>query len=70
MKTASIHVRIAYANDERWASMYALNKMPPNVRALFEQSKRLGLETLGSVQTETISGEKAMELVRPKVTLI
>lgn len=50
--------------------MYALNKMPPNVRALFEQSKRLGLETLGSVQTETISGEKAMELVRPKVTLI
>jgi len=60
---ASLHIRIVCASGKRWASMYALNDVPPNVRTLLEQSKQLGLDVLGPAQSRAISGERAMELV-------
>jgi hypothetical protein len=63
MGTASLHIRIAYANGRRWASMYALNDVPSNVRTLLEGSKQLGLDLLGAAQSRAISGERAMALV-------
>lgn len=65
MKTASVHIRIAYESNQRWASMYALQDAPPNVLKLLEQSKQLGLEVFSTVPSRTISGERAMELVHP-----
>lgn len=65
MSTPSIHIRIAYSNSRRWASVYTLKDAPPNVRTLVQQCRQLGLEVSRSVHLNAMSDEEATELVSP-----
>jgi hypothetical protein len=46
MDTASIHLRIEYADGRSWSSMYSIADAPPSVQALVDQSKYLGAQEL------------------------
>ena len=41
MKAKSVHLRIAYSDGRKWASMYLPAEVPANVQALIEQAKYL-----------------------------
>jgi len=48
----SLHLRVAYSDDTSWASVYALDQMPPQVQALLEQCKYLGHHEIESAESE------------------
>ena len=66
IEAPSVHIRIAYAGDRRWAAMYSMEDLPANVQKLIEQSRELGLRVLGSAPSRAMSGEEAMEMVSPQ----
>jgi hypothetical protein len=43
MTAKSVHVRIAYADDRKWASVYTDGEVPANVQALIDQARYLGV---------------------------
>jgi hypothetical protein len=44
MTVRSVHVRIAYSDDRKWASVYTDVEAPANVQALIEQARYLGTQ--------------------------
>ena len=57
MAVESVHIRIAYSDGRKWASMYLPAEVPAQVQALIEQAKYLGAQELkrpaGTATTQT-----------------
>ncbi|HWB11950.1 MAG TPA: hypothetical protein VG826_22180 [Pirellulales bacterium] len=66
MLMASLHVRVAYSDNRRWAAVYLLDEMPGNIRALLDESHRLAKQTLMQNATAPIAPATAMAMVAGK----
>jgi hypothetical protein len=65
MSRASLHFRVAYGDDRRWASMYPLSRVPANVRGLLTECQQMARDFSRSAHSQEISGETALSLVQP-----
>lgn len=56
----SLHLRIAYSDQSSWASVYAMDQVPPQVQALLDQCDYLGRHEIEDANTEgtTYSAEE------------
>jgi hypothetical protein len=65
MDKPSVHVRIAYSDERRWASYYEMDKIPKEVESLIQETKKLAKQLMIEQSNEKISGEKAHEHLMP-----
>lgn len=66
MKTPGVHLRLTYADQTRWAGVYALDQLPAPVATLLQETKNLARLIMQQMAHETIPGEKAMEHLEPE----
>jgi hypothetical protein len=66
MQTASLHLRVAYADGTRWAAMYPLAKVPANVQALLDECRELGRRVIRESRGTPLSPEAALSVVDPE----
>lgn len=59
MQQPSFHLRVAWDNHYRWASMYPLNQLPPRVRQLFEDSRAVFEQVVAQIPTQRGSADEA-----------
>jgi hypothetical protein len=60
IKNPSVHIRIAYSNDRRWASVFEMNKIPKEIETLIQETKKFAKKIMKEQSSEKISGEKAL----------
>ncbi len=66
MKTPGVHLRLAYADQTRWAGVYALDQLPAPVATFLKETKDLARLIMQQMAHETIPGEQAMEHLEPE----
>jgi hypothetical protein len=65
MTTPSIHIRIAYADNRRWAGFYSIDAPPAAVASLVKDTKVLAKQILQDQSSEKIDGETAHSFLEP-----
>ncbi len=63
---ASVHIRIAYADDRRWASVFEVDDLPPEIASLIRETKELARQTMETGSNETITGNEARGHLDPE----
>lgn len=66
MTAPSIHVRIAYADNKRWAGFYPIDNPPPALAALIQETKALAKQLIHQQNNKRIDGETAQSLLEPE----
>ena len=66
MGIPSVHIRIAYANDTRWAAAYALNDAPKEVLNLIRSTKKLAKLIMQENSNKLIDSDAAHAYLDPK----
>lgn len=66
MVDQSVHVRIAYADNTRWAAVYGADEIPQAVAVLIHDSKALAKQIMQEQTSETIDGDTAHAFLDPK----
>jgi hypothetical protein len=66
MTSPSIHIRIAYADNRRWAGFYSIDAPPEAVAALVRDTKGLAKQILQEQTGEKIDGETAHSFLDPE----
>lgn len=66
MTTPSIHIRIAYADNRRWAGFYSIDAPPEAVAALIQDTKVLAKQIIHEQTSEKIDGEAAHSFLDPE----
>lgn len=59
----SLHFRFARGEETAWASVFPLDEMPGNVRALLEECQALAREVLAECPSRVVSGDEAREVM-------
>lgn len=62
----SVHIRLAYANDARWAGFFPLDGFPEPVAALIRDTKVLAKQTMQAQTSEVIDGDTAHSYLAPE----
>ncbi len=60
----SVHMRIAYTDGRRWASVFAVDHVPMEIGFLLEETKKLTQQVLEEQDHEMISGTDASTHVK------
>jgi biopolymer transport protein ExbD len=64
MDSPSVHIRLAYADDTRWASVYDLNNIPEEVTRLIKDTKLLAKQIMREQSKQTINVDTAQEYLK------
>jgi hypothetical protein len=67
MTDRSIHVRIAYADNTRWAAVYDADEIPQAVAVLVQESRALAKQIMQEQTSETIDGDRALAFLDPEM---
>jgi hypothetical protein len=59
LERPSVHLRIAYSDDRRWAGVFEINKLPKEIEVLLQETRQLAKQLMQDQSNETISGEIA-----------
>ena len=62
----SVHIRIAYADNTRWAAVYGADEIPQAVAVLVHDSKALAKQIMQEQTSETIDGDTAHAFLDPE----
>jgi hypothetical protein len=65
LKRPGVHLRFAYADDNRWAGHYEPDQVPAPVLALVQDTKDLAHSILKQTSRQRISGQDALEALEP-----
>jgi len=66
MADQSVHIRIAYADNTRWASVYGADEIPQAVVGLIHDSKALARQIMQEQTNEAIDGDAAKAFLDPE----
>jgi hypothetical protein len=66
MVDQSVHVRVAYADNTRWASVYGADEIPQAVAVLIHESKALAKQIMQEQTNEAIDGDTAQAFLEPE----
>ena len=66
MTSPSIHIRIAYADNSRWAGFYSIDAAPKAVNNLIQDTKVLAKQLMREQSNEKIDGETAQAFLDPE----
>ena len=66
MKQQSLHIRIAYGDDNRWASVYILDDLPVELNSLLSETKLLARKMLKEQTNDKIDGNTALKYIDPE----
>jgi hypothetical protein len=66
MVDQSVHVRVAYADNTRWASVYGADEIPHAVAGLIHESKALAKQIMQEQTSEAINGDTAQAFLEPE----
>lgn len=66
MEKPRIHIRVSYADNTQWASVYYLDKMPTEIEALIQDTKALARQVLQEQSKESIDGDTAKAYLKPE----
>jgi hypothetical protein len=65
MNEPSVHIRLAYANDKRWAGYYPLGDEPDAVSSLIRDTKALAKQLMEEQTNQVIDGDTAHSHLAP-----
>jgi hypothetical protein len=66
MEEPSVHIRLAYADDNRWAGYYPLGDEPEAVRSLLRDTKALAKQLMQKQSNQIIDGDTAHSHLAPE----
>lgn len=66
MTDQSVHIRIAYADNTQWASVYRAGEIPQAVAVLIQDSKALAKQIMQEQTSEKIDGDAARAFLDPE----
>lgn len=66
MKHPSVHLRLAYADNTRWAGFYATDAIPEPVSILMRDTKALARQIMKEQTNEAIDGDTAHSFLKPE----
>ena len=69
MEQHAVHIRIAFADDKRWASVYDLDKLPMEIETLIEDTRNYAMTVMKDHTKDNIGGELAETYLDPKLNV-
>jgi hypothetical protein len=66
MESPSVHIRLAYADNTRWAGVYDMDNVPEAVSGLIHDTKSLAGQIMQEQSKEKINGDVARTYLEPE----